>query len=324
MIMLGVAALVTAILFASIVFGEYRISQAVKELTARAEEVKQRFPRLAEMEKQARKALAELEGMFTAEEWLDDRYERLGAERRQQLLSVEHLIVLEFAGPTTAAQLRGMANFYESKYTAEKLPSDLDRAVYYALMAADRGKYRFPFLNDLGLIYMDLAERNSTSWQIAEDYLIRSKSQNAAQQRCYYNLGIIYFRQAMSLFKNGDDKGGRMLLKNSRDQFAAALKQRYWEVTESKELTCAVHYNLACCLCRLATPAHTKTPEFDDVAVHLEEASKYNQTKRGTWKHDIGDPDGDLQALNANPDYRQAIKDIQSSFERTWANSVTP
>jgi cell division protein FtsL len=159
-IMLGFTALTLAILFGSIAFGEYRINRAVEDLQNRAEEVKLRFPRLAEMEDQARRALGELEDMFSEEEWLSDRYAELEIGRRQHILTVEHLIALEFAGPSTPPQLRGMANFYFSKFTTERLASDLDRALYYALLASSRGGEKFQYKNDLGPIYMDLADRD--------------------------------------------------------------------------------------------------------------------------------------------------------------------
>jgi hypothetical protein len=139
MLMLGILTLGAAFFVGSVIVGvivgEYRVRQAVRELNNEAEEAKQRFPKLAGMEEQARRALEELEVMFGAEEWLEDRYARLEIVRRQRILTVEHLIALEFTGPATAPQLRGMANFYSSKYTAEKLPSDLDRALYYTLLA---------------------------------------------------------------------------------------------------------------------------------------------------------------------------------------------
>ncbi len=321
-IMLGVATLVIAILFGSIVFGEYRISQAVKDLISRAEEVKRRFPRLADMEEQAREALAELEVMFDAEEWLDDRYANLEIKRRQHILSVEHLIALDFVGPATAPQLRGMANFYESKYTAEHLQSDIDRALYYALMAADRGKFRFQFWNDLGLIYMDLSSRDASFLEKAVEALIRSKSQNQNQQRCYYNLGIIYFQKAIERSKAGDHAAERSLFESSRDEFEMALKHtNCWELAESKELNSLVHYNLACCLCRLAVPAQGQTPELDEAVKHLREASKYDQTKAPTWNHDIDDSDGDLAALKANSFYRQAVTELRANFELAWSKT---
>lgn len=98
-----------------------------------------------------------------------------------------------------------------------------------------------------------------------------------------------------------------------------APKQKLWEGAESKELNSPVNYNLACCLCRLATPAQNQTPEFDGVIAHLTEASKYNKTKRSTWDHDIGDADGDLAALKANAFYQPSIGEIQTRLELAWS-----
>ena len=205
-IMLGVAALVVAVLFGTTFFGEKRLLETINAVEKRAEkattgveqradEIKTRFPMLAALEVQAQSGLLAIESMFGPEDWFEDRYTNLEIGERQQILTVEPLIALEFAGRTTAPQLRGMANFYYSKFKVDNLASDLDRAHYYAKLALDRGNDKFQYLNDYALILDELSNRNPKYIRDANDTWARSLRREPAQQRCYHNLGInIYWR----------------------------------------------------------------------------------------------------------------------------------
>jgi hypothetical protein len=321
--MLGVAALVIAILFGTTILGELRIKQTVKDLQDRATEVKHRFPMLATMEAQARRGLRDIEVMFGAEDWLDERYENLEISQRQRILTVEHLIALEFAGRSTAPQLRGMANFYYSKYKAEGLASDLDRALYYALLAAERGNEKFQYLNDFGLIYDDLARRDHTYSKNAQEAWEKSKTKQPAQQRCYYNLAFVKFIKALELRQVEDLEAAHNLLNQTRDLLVTALKHPNWELQASPELTSLVHYNLSCCLCRLAeADANCRTSRhhhLDEAIAHLQKASKFRQTKRSTLEVDLWDErTGDLYTLANNPLYAEMIRGIERNFEAAW------
>jgi tetratricopeptide (TPR) repeat protein len=320
-LMLAILTLGGAFFVGSVIVGEYRVRQAVRELKSDAKEAKQKFPMLAGMEKQARHALEELEVMFGAEEWLEDRYARLEIVRRQRILTVEHLIALEFTGPATAPQLRGMANFYSSKYTAEKLPSDLDRALYYALLASERGKGRFQYLNDLGLIYLDLGDRNPDFLKEAKESFLQSKQKNPDQQRCYYNLGTMYVNEAVAELKQGRKEPAKTLLNKACEELITTLSYENWESGPSPELTSVVRYNLACCLCRLAedaAPPQGQSDRLDEVVSYLQSVSKYKQTKPATLYDDLDLADGDLHTLQCNRFYEPAVKAIRAAFEKTW------
>jgi hypothetical protein len=318
-IMLTAVGIAAAVIIGTLIFGEYRINQAVNELKSRADEAKLRFPMLAGMESQARRALKELEMMFGAAEWQEDRYGNLDIERRQRILTVEHLIALEFTGPATAPQLRGMANFYASKFTFENLPSDLDRALYYGLLAVTRGKDGFQYLNDLGLIYIDLAARDHMYLALAKESFQHSKQKTPSQQRCYYNLGTMYINEAVALLKEGEVGKGRDLLIKACAELRTALGHKNWEKTVSPELTSVIHYNLACSLCRLAqgaAPSEGQSTELDEVVAELELASAYKQTKPTTFDRDL--KNGDLQGLHRNRFYAQKVDGLTARFKKMW------
>jgi tetratricopeptide (TPR) repeat protein len=288
-----------------------------------AQEVKQRFPMLARMEEQVRHVLDKLEDMFGAEEWEEDRYARLSLAKRQDVLTVEPLIALEFTGPTTVAQLRGMANFYSSKFTAEKLPYDLDRALYYALLASQRGKgkFQFKYLNDLGLIYMDLGDRDREFLKDAKESFLQSKQNHPDQQRCYYNLGTMYVNEAVAELKQGRKEPAKTLLNKACEELITTLSYENWESGPSPELTSVVRYNLACCLCRLAedaAPPQGQSDRLDEVVSYLQSVSKYKQTKPATLYDDLDLADGDLHTLQCNRFYEPAVKAIRAAFEKTW------
>lgn len=321
MIMLGFSALLLALLFGSFILGEYRINQSVKDLQSRAEEVKKRFPLLDGIEEQARSVLSFTKDIFSEDEWVEDRYKSLDIELRQRILTVEYLIALEFAGLATAPQLRGMANLYFSKYSAEKLECDLDRALYYAGLAAKRGSDAFQYKNDLGFIYMDLAIRDSKFWSLAEKSLLESKKKKPAQQRCYYNLGIIYADQADNFLKAGDTEEAKELFTKACKELRTALQQKDWETKPNLNLTSAVHYNLACFLCRLASLIeHHQGPSatLDEAVVHLKSASKIKQTKLSTLESDFKTDSGDLAALAQNNHYAHQVQEIHDAFQRLW------
>lgn len=326
-IMLGVATLVIAVLFGTTIFGEIRINESIKTLEDQAKEVKERFPKLTAMEAQARSALRDIEITFGSsgfEEWLQDRYLKLDIQTRQRILTVEHLIAMEFVGPSTAPELRQMAGFYFSKFKAEGLVSDLDRALYYSLMAAEKGKRKFQYLNDLGFIYMELAETDNSHWDQAVSCLRESETKQPSQQRCYYNLGVIYFFGSLRKRKSGDLNNFFLLLERARESFATALAYANWEFKPSPELGSLIHYNMACCFSRmaekdLAASLADKTALLDQAVGHLEAASKFKQTKLETVTLDFTEPDGDLCILVKNPHYAAAAQAALEAFKQAWS-----
>jgi hypothetical protein len=323
LMMLGLGGLIIAVLFGSIIFGEYRIKKAVSETEDQLREVRQRFPKLAEIETELGDVTIELESEFESSEWTDDRYTKLAIESRQHILTIEHLIPFGLEGSATPALFRGFANFYFSKFAVERVAADLDRALYYALRAKRRGNGGFQYLNDLGLIYMEFANRDAAYWSDAEACLLESKRRNRQQQRCFYNLGLIYFDLGVYQLSHSDRDKGRNLLIQARDQWMSGLKNTDWEMTPIPGLTSLIHYNLACVLCRLAEIDHA-TPQklhiaLDEVIEHLNQAAGYRKTKLSTLEHDLTAANGDLAALGASPQHQHEIGKIRSRLERVWS-----
>lgn len=174
----------------------------------------------------------------------------------------------------------------------------------------------------MGLIFIDLADRNSEYLEDAKECFRESSGKNAAHQRCYYNLGTIYIGEAVILLQKGEIGKGRDQLHSALNEFRTALKYKNWEKEPSAELTSAVHYNLACCLCRLASgmaPAQGRSIEFDEVISHLEIAASYEQTKPATLINDLHSPTGDLQGLHENRFYTDKVESIGAQFQKHWA-----
>jgi hypothetical protein len=332
-IMLGVAALVIAILFGTAFFGERRLQETIDSVEKRAEkstasveqraeEIKSRFPMLAALETQAQHGLEAIEVMFGPEDWLDDRYSTLEISERQQILTVEPLIALEFAGRTTAPQLRGMANFYFSKFKVEDLVCDLDRALYYAKLALERGNEKFQYLNDYALILDALANKDPKYAQPANDAWVKSSRKEPAQQRCYYNLSVNIYLAGQRARREGNSIEWWNALETARKLMETALTHPNWEVNPSPELASLIHYNLSCCLCREAErdprTFRRRNNLLDDAIVHLEIASRHKQTKPSSLRDDVTKTDGDLYAIAHHPVYAEEMDKIVRNFERAW------
>jgi hypothetical protein len=323
--------IVFGLLAVTTVFGARRINQAKMDLEKEANEVRERFPVLTVMETQARKATRAIESAFgpaVAEDWLEDQYARLSPETRQTIITVEPLIALEFTGRSKPQQLRNLANFYYFKYKADKLSADLERSLYYALLAVEKGERHFRFLNNLGFIYMELAEKEPEYREYAIETFNESISQNPAQQRCYYNLSIIFFGQAAKKKTQGANKEYFELLDRIKKLLSTALDQKNWETKPSSELKSLVHYNMACCLCRIYETNPTakddgSAPLLDDAMKHFEIASKARLLRLDNVIKDLAGPDGDLYPLQRGTHYSEALDTARSNVERNEAFTLS-
>jgi hypothetical protein len=322
MIMLGVSTLVIAILLGSIVFGEYRISQAVSDLRKRAEEEEKRFPRYAELEKRIGALGKEIEELFHDDNWNDGLYVGLDVPLRQNILSADPLIALEFAGSASARQFRGMANFYFSKYSTEKITADLDRALYYALRADVRGDYKFQYKNDLGLIYLELAESRPAFFNKAEETFKDSKRKRPGQKRCYYDLGYLYIAKAIIERARHDVQAETAFLNQAKTELEIGLVQKDWETAPNSSLATVLNYNYACVLSRLAMinniDATQKSATYDEVVRQLKIVSGYAEIKIQTLEGDLNQ-DGDFYELSQSPVYKNDLSTIHTGFTDAWS-----
>lgn len=322
MIMLGVSTMVIAILLGSIVFGEYRINQAVSDLRKRAEEEEKRFPRYAELEKRIAGLGKEIEELFRDDNWNDGLYVGLEAPLRQNILSADPLIALEFAGTASARQFRGMANFYFSKYSTEKTAADLDRALYYALKADVRGDYKFQYKNDLGLIYLELAESHPAFFNKAEEAFKDSKRKRPGQKRCYYDLGYLYIAKAIIERARQDVQAETAFLNQAKTELEIGLVQKDWETAPNSSLATVLNYNYACVLSRLAMINHIdaskRSATYDEVVRQLKIVSGYAEIKIQTLEGDLNQ-DGDFYDLSQSPVYKNDLGAIHTGFTDAWS-----
>jgi hypothetical protein len=72
----------------------------------------------------------------------------------------------------------------------------------------------------------------------------------------------------------------------------SALKEKFWERTETPEPTCNVHYNLACTKARLN--------KFDQCWAELENAAEGGYVKKTTVSDDVKDATCDLYGIAAS------------------------
>lgn len=333
-VLLAVVTLVVAVLIGTTIYGEIRLKDSVKDMRRKAKEVTDRFPKLAEMERQCKSALSDLEQTLGKGEWLEERYTRLDVMQRQRILSVEHLIALEFVGGTTVGHLRGMANFYASKYKTEGLTvaSDFDRALYYATLAIDRGGRRFQHLNDAGLLWLlhsEVASDPEPDLNCAAKFFEESRAKHAKQQRCYYNLGVILARRATAALSQRRTAEVWKIFEEVKQHLETALKSPNWELEPDPAMESLLHYNLACALCRVAqcdphnpAGANTQDTRLDIACDHLAKASRFKQTKPDVVQTDFDDSIlGDLYVLAQNLHYGSQVSAIRTQFQQTWANN---
>jgi hypothetical protein len=111
-------------------------------------------------------------------------------------------------------------------------------------------------------------------------------------------------------------------LNETRETLETALRNDKWEFHPNPQLASLVHYNLACCLCRLtATDPKAlgiQTPMLDRAVTSLQEACKYKQTRVQTALADFKAPDGDLYILDSNSYYTNLAREIRREFEQNW------
>jgi hypothetical protein len=132
---------VVAVLFGSIIFGEYRINEAVKGMQETAREVTERCPNLAGIEKAVIRTKQVVEWMLFEADRLEDRYAGLEITDRQLICSAEPLVALGFAESFTAPQLRGMGKFLPLQVQSRALSrSAATFSLYYALQANEKDR----------------------------------------------------------------------------------------------------------------------------------------------------------------------------------------
>ncbi len=279
----GAAAFFTAQTFVK------QADDAIKRVQEVALDAERRYPVFSKAEEARRDAYRALAATFYGDglDWRDTLYDQMQVTDRQRLISVERFIGLEFIGwaendQEFAVNLRRLANFYASKYVSEgrTYRGNRERAEYYLQLACKVTNDRFWILNDLGLLFLELYEPK----QITEARTLFEKSyaQNPRQQRALYNLAVMATYETPPRW----EETVRLL--------KIALREPLWERTETPEMTCNVHYNLACAQGRLR--------QFDLCLKTLEHAARIGHVRKKTVDDDADLPNGDLYRVATHDD----------------------
>ncbi len=285
---------------------------SLNEIKGRASEVQRRFPMFSEAERVRREAYDLLARSFErSDTWTagENLYDRTDLMARQQILSLEHFIGLEFLETgerqeDVARHFRNLGVFYGHKYVSEKKQAraDFDRAEYYLRLALEKTRRGFHILNDLGLLYSEF--RQPTDPAKAEKYFEESRRVNGNQQRALYNLANI-------AHDRGEYERARRLLEEAKTKPT-------WELTPRPETKGEIHYNLACALSRLAETAAAPARLMGEACRELESAARIGATKREFVTKDL-EPGEDLCFLKSQPAFAVLVKNALEIFEQAWA-----
>lgn len=288
-----------------------------------------------------KQAFDTLKELFKDGKWPDWRtklYSTLDVVKRQSVLSADRYLGFDLlllqgsaaalgkdAGEQQRATLRGLANFYASKFEFEsQLKSaqwqDLERA-HHLLQSWLNSHAGDPAIhNDLGLVLCNCANhcRDIKDLKQALEFRIQARAEFDAsarllprQQRAYYNLAII----AADLHKPADwpntpataefKEGLRQAVELCRQ----ALNEKLWEATPNRSMETEIRYNLACFLalelyCNVPPQTTPMPPVIASSAAEpvFAELAIVSQPERGTilkrYVEADFKPEGDLGLLN--------------------------
>ncbi len=283
--------------------------EAVKRIEELAKEVQGRYPMFTTAEQARKSAFDALERSFGFQNWnwRVNPYIEMQLMQRQQLLSVENFVGLEFVQWSTdyVKHLRGMGNFYGYKYAAEgrSIPADFDRALYYLQLAAERTNRLFSVLNDIGVLYIQC----SKDLPRARQFLEESYTKNPHQQRAQYNLATIEHEESNFV--------------RSIELLRDALTQPLWETEAISAMESNLRYNLACSLCKKAASAVQPGEQHSllkECLKELESSANLSDISHAFIK-DTKSADDDLGFLVSFAD-----ADTQERFQRIKTIILTP
>lgn len=282
-----------------------------------------------------------LKEQFTDGKWPDWRtklYSTMDVVKRQSVLSADRYLGFDLlllqgrvasvdgdTGSQQAATLRGLANFYASKYEFEQqLKSgqwqDLERAHHLLQSWLNSHASDFAIHNDLGLVLCNCANhcRDTKDYDREHRFRLDARAEfdtsvrlMPLQQRAYYNLAII----AADLYKPKDwpqsapPPAFQTGLRQAIELCGTALRQTKWESTPNSSMETEIRYNLACflalecyCLVRNQTAAPQTTISHERMKPIFSELEKVADPSHGTILKRYVDSDykeeGDLGLLN--------------------------
>jgi tetratricopeptide (TPR) repeat protein len=237
---------------------------ALKKIGDIQKDMESKFPMFSDYERLRNEAYRQL--AYTLREissvnqdegydWRENLFESMELQKRQELLSVERFIGIEFLHrPVEDVEytnnLRRLAQFYIAKFEYEQdrkfgYLGDIERAHYLLDLALNRNPDAFYLLNDLGLLYSHWYSKVDEPNQKkhldeGRNYFFRSRNIRPQQQRVYYNLGVIERKQK--------PVNWRAAIKIMEQ----AAKEAVWEEVCVEARKADIHYNLACWWARVA------------------------------------------------------------------------
>jgi tetratricopeptide (TPR) repeat protein len=294
-----------------------KAEDALKRIQDIEKDVQSNYPIFSRTEKIRAKAYRDLahrlrEASKSGEEegldWRENFYERMEVEERQELLSVERFIGIEFREGSEdeqnyARELRRLANFYVSKFQFERKNGfayygDLERAEYCLHLALNRVPDCFYLLNDLGLLQLHYYDSSTASKPKKEIYLAEAKRflekslrTNPRQQRANFDL-------AVQANRSGD-------LGTAVKYLRQALDENAWERVPIPEMRGNVCYQLGCYSALLAVqfPAPKDQAELLATCVTaLRECASIGRVSKEVVDSDFDEDKGDLHILTTSPD----------------------
>jgi len=275
-----------------------RIARVEGEANSRIEDLRKKleaqFPIAGRIEDSLNEALSFLDGYFQDADWYEDLFEKLRPDRRQEILFYERVIAgfaslsLPRLDEPLSRAFRGLGSFYTSRFLTLKDSDDLNRAKFYFSRAIRRNSTEFVSLNMLGYIALGT---KPPDYNEAGLCFLKSLANRPGQQRALYNLADIAYHR---------DKDYPTAIKRYRE----ALQQEKWEYRSTIENQTLIRFNLACTLARTWNSSNREA-DAEEALKLLEELLKTGATYLRDYLPREIEPEGDLAALRASPDYAE-------------------
>lgn len=291
------------------------------------------------------RAFDTLKELFIDGSWPDWRtklYSTMDQVKRQSVLSADRYLgfdlLLEGRGREISADisgqqrstLRGLANFYASKFEHEKkLRSaqwqDLERAHHLLQSWINSHPSDFAVHNDLGMVFCNCAnycreikdhDREKSFRRCARVEFDTSLFLKPDQQRAYFNLSFVAsdMDKPVDWPASGPTAPFEEGLKLAVEMLRRGLQHRFWEIKANVPMETEFHYNLACllalqCYCAVCqSPPATPKGEISSSTAKdvFTELDRVAASDRGTILKRYVDSDykdgGDLWLLNSRLD----------------------
>ncbi len=263
-------------------FGLKQVLDTAKEDSKRTlDDIRDRYPELANWQMNLRTIMSELRSVFEAgEDWTEHAYGKLSWRKRQEILMAE----LRFAGlevfrleaneayrPRVMEICQGLGRFYSSKYLTEGFRLDWNCASIYFERAMRQGTPSARLLKDLGVHFTQPEVRSMitpfASLPPAEQHelkLLRKEAETAFSESLALNKAEpgALFGQGWLLYRKGNYEDAIV-------QYSRLTKITEWREAERRKFLADGYRNIACCRHLRGEPAALV---FEDVKKSIEVA----------------------------------------------------